>query len=99
MTRPTTAPDPALIYVYEPQETCGHEHTEPVWPILVPRSPKVGDEVTWLDQDPWFRMCTHCTAVLPLEFGCTDCEWVEVTRLCSVRPEYVLGQPCEGHAR
>ena len=44
------------------------------------------------------RICTACLAQLPVNWGCTDCQWVEVSRLCDVVPQLVPGYPCPTHA-
>lgn len=62
---------------------CRHEVTEPV--VL-----STGELVA--------AVCTTCLAELPKSWGCPDCEWDEVRRLCDPVPQVVLAAPCPRHA-
>jgi hypothetical protein len=43
-------------------------------------------------------LCGVCLSKIPLNWGCTDCEWVEVRRMCDARPTLLPGLPCKQHA-
>ena len=71
--------------------TCAHENTAAV-DVTLPDP--TGDTVT----ETVARICTDCYEQLPAAWGCTDCAWVDVRRLCDVVPTLILGQPCPLHA-
>lgn len=70
--------------------TCPHENTVPVevgghWGTAI--------EVV-------ARMCVDCLDRLPVEWGCTDCDWVEAhRRISESSPQLVLAQRCPKHRR
>lgn len=66
--------------------TCTHpaEQTEPVTLLVT------GEVVAML--------CGICLLELPKAWGCTDCEWEEIRRLCDLVPTLYLARPCERHA-
>ena len=81
-----TARDAGLAAVARFGSTCAHpaDQAEPV--VL-----STGEVVAML--------CGLCLVELPKSWGCTDCEWEEVRRLCDPAPTLLLGQPCPAHAR
>jgi hypothetical protein len=76
-----TARDAGLSLVAN-LRSCRHERSEPV--IL-----STGELVA--------ALCSDCLVELPKSWGCADCAWVEIRRLCDVIPQVLLGEPCDKH--
>lgn len=67
--------------------TCTHPASEPV----DVRDHTTGGTITVA------RICTSCLDQLPAAWGCDDCEWTEIRRVCDEVPSRVLATPCPRH--
>lgn len=56
------------------------------------------EAVTLLSGEVVRYLCVDCDEVLPLNYDCDDCMWVEVTQLGDDREMFVLGKPCSAHS-
>jgi hypothetical protein len=62
-------------------DMCAHRQAEPVL---------VGDETV-------AQVCVVCLDRLPLNWGCDECEWVEIRTLSESVGQLICGRPCEEH--
>lgn len=46
--------------------------------------------------EPIGQICTHCFEMLPVAWGCQECEWLVVETLCGDR-YYMVGAACSAH--
>lgn len=71
-----------------PPRTCTHPASEPV----EVRDYQTGGTIIVA------HICLKCLEQLPANWGCTDCEWVEVPRrLCDDVPTLAPSQKCPLH--
>lgn len=68
--------------------TCPHDTTQPV----DIRSHETGGTLTVA------RICVACLIQLPTAWGCDQCEWTQVRRVCDPAPTLILAAPCQEHA-
>lgn len=43
------------------------------------------------------NICRQCLDRLPAQWGCPDCEWVDIRSLADTAPRLVPGMPCKRH--
>ena len=55
------------------------------------------EPVTLLDGTHVRNLCVNCGDELPVEWGCTNCTWIEERVLCQPWPNVVLATPCHDH--
>ena len=70
---------------------CSHTDTVPV-ETIAPHLPESTPVVTVVA-----HLCTSCNQQLPANWGCGDCEWVSVRRVCDPVPTLRVARRCPTH--